>query len=54
MKRIHFYGKHIVMHCQDVKLDELVKSLDLTFFVIPAKAGIQQFQYLLDAGSSPA
>jgi len=26
------------------KVDELVKSRELTFFVIPAKAGIQQFQ----------
>jgi hypothetical protein len=36
------------------KLDELVKRQKSTFFVIPAKAGIQQFQYFLDAGSSPA
>ena len=36
------------------KVDEFVKSQKSTFFVIPAKAGIQYFQYVLDAGSSPA
>jgi hypothetical protein len=45
-----------------LKIDELVKSQFYPFSVIPAKAGapairlagIQQFQYVLDAGSSPA
>jgi len=35
-------------------LDELVKSPKSAFPVIPAKAGIQSFQWFLDAGSSPA
>jgi len=30
------------------------KKVQIPFFVIPAKAGIHFFQYLLDAGSSPA
>ena len=34
--------------------DSLIKSPILPFSVIPAKAGIRQFQILLDAGSSPA
>jgi hypothetical protein len=39
---------------QRVKIDAFVKSPDFSFSVIPAKAGIQCFQTLLDAGSSPA
>ena len=31
-------------------IDGLVKSLKMPFFVIPAKAGIQSFQRLLDPG----
>jgi len=31
-------------------LDELVKSLKMLFFVIPAKAGIYLFQDVLDPG----
>jgi len=34
--------------------DGLVKSRKIQFIVIPAEAGIQCFQYVLDAGSSPA
>jgi hypothetical protein len=34
--------------------DGLAKSLKTRFPVIPAEAGIQCFQGLLDAGSSPA
>jgi hypothetical protein len=37
-----------------IKIDGLVKSLKTPFSVIPAKAGIQEIQQLLDAGSSPA
>jgi len=37
-----------------IKFDVLVKSREFAFVVIPAKAGIQQIQLLLDAGSSPA
>jgi hypothetical protein len=33
-----------------MKVDELVKSRKATNFVIPAKAGIQCFQTLLDPG----
>ena len=36
------------------KFDGLVKSQNFRFYVIPAKAGIQLFQSVLDAGSSPA
>ena len=39
---------------KEIKFDGLVKSLKSLQSVIPAKAGIQLFQYLLDAGSSPA
>jgi len=35
-------------------IDGFVKSQKIPFSVIPAKAGIQLFQYVLDAGSSPA
>jgi hypothetical protein len=38
----------------EVNIDGLVKSQLFILVVIPAKAGIQLFQYLLDAGSSPA
>jgi len=31
-------------------LDELVKSLKSVFFVIPAEAGIQYFQQVIDSG----
>jgi len=31
------------------KFDELVKSLHYLIFVIPAKAGIQQFQAVMDS-----
>jgi len=34
--------------------EELVKSRESLEDVIPAKAGIQQIQIFLDAGSSPA
>jgi hypothetical protein len=34
--------------------DGRVKSQKSPFSVIPAKAGIQSIQYVLDAGSSPA
>jgi len=34
--------------------DGFVKSREFQSVVIPAKAGIQFFQYILDAGSSPA
>ena len=44
-----FFGNRLIM-----KLDKLVKSLEFHYNVIPAKAGIQLFQYVLDAGSSPA
>jgi hypothetical protein len=30
--------------CSDDKVDDLVRSLDTPYFVIPAKAGIQSFQ----------
>jgi hypothetical protein len=33
-----------------VKVDGLVKSPKLPIFVIPAKAGIQEYQLLLDPG----
>ncbi|WP_155303372.1 hypothetical protein [Desulfosarcina widdelii] len=36
------------------KIDEFVKSRNSHFFVIPAQAGIQSFQWFLDTGSSPA
>jgi len=36
------------------KFDEFVKSLKIPFSVIPAKAGSQEIQCVLDAGSSPA
>jgi hypothetical protein len=39
---------------ETVKLDGLVKSQKTPFLVIPAKAGIQLYQYVLDAGSGPA
>jgi len=32
----------------------LVKNRNFYLFVIPALAGIQQFQLVLDAGASPA
>jgi hypothetical protein len=35
-------------------LDEFVKSRKRLMIVIPAKAGIQSFPDLLDAGSGPA
>jgi len=35
-------------------IDGPVKSQEFAIFVIPAKAGIQWFQIVLDAGSSPA
>jgi hypothetical protein len=35
-------------------VDELVKSFKSAFHVLQAKAGIQSFRRLLDAGSSPA
>ena len=41
-------------NCERTKLDNLVKSQKMPFSVIPAKAGIQSIQYVLDAGSSPA
>jgi hypothetical protein len=34
--------------------DAIVKSPNFPFSVIPAKAGTQQFQKRLDAGSRPA
>jgi len=37
-----------------IKNDGLVKSRILHSSVIPAEAGIQQIQELVDAGSSPA
>jgi hypothetical protein len=37
-----------------VNFDGFAKSPVFRFSVIPAKAGIQSIQYLLDAGSSPA
>jgi len=37
-------------HSKSAKLDELVKSLKMLFFVIPAKAGIYLFQDVLDPG----
>ncbi|MDP3027994.1 MAG: hypothetical protein Q8O04_00545 [Deltaproteobacteria bacterium] len=43
-----------VLLLDSIKLDNLVKSQKTAFNVIPAKAGIQQIQYVLDAGSSPA
>ncbi|MEA1946109.1 MAG: hypothetical protein U9N83_02260 [Thermodesulfobacteriota bacterium] len=39
---------------ETVKFDGLVKSRKTPFLVIPAKAGIQLYQYVLDAGSGPA
>jgi len=33
------------------KFDEVVKSHLCPFFVIPAKAGIQLFQYVMDTGT---
>jgi hypothetical protein len=36
------------------KHDELAKSRFFRFNVIPAKAGIQKIQGVLDTGSSPA
>jgi hypothetical protein len=35
-------------------VDKIVKSQFFRFTVIPAKAGIQKIQGVLDAGSSPA
>jgi hypothetical protein len=35
---------------ETIKFDEFVKSLEMRFFVIPAKAGIQLFQDVLDPG----
>jgi hypothetical protein len=35
-------------------IDAFAKSRFLRFSVIPAEAGIQQIQGILDAGSSPA
>jgi hypothetical protein len=35
-------------------LEGFVKTRVFRFSVIPAKAGIQAIQYVLDAGSSPA
>jgi len=40
--------------CTKPTLDEAVKSRNSHFFVIPAQAGIHSFQWVLDAGSSPA
>jgi hypothetical protein len=37
-----------------MEIDELLKNQFFRFTVIPAKAGIQKFQPVLDAGSSPA
>ena len=37
-----------------VIIDEVVRSPKSFFSVIPAKAGIQSFQWLSDAGSSQA
>jgi hypothetical protein len=39
---------------RQTRFDEFVKSQKWLFSVIPAKAGIQSIQYVLDAGSSPA
>jgi hypothetical protein len=33
---------------------EIAKSRNFQFFVIPAQAGIQLYQFFLDARSSPA
>jgi len=35
-------------------MDGLVKTRKFQYGVIPAEAGIQYFQYVLDAGSGPA
>lgn len=35
-------------------IDGTVRGENMNFFVIPAEAGIQQFQSIVDAGSSPA
>jgi hypothetical protein len=37
-----------------LKFDEIAKSQKSASIVIPAKAGIQVFQFLMDAGSKPA
>jgi hypothetical protein len=37
----------------DLNFDELVKSGNSRKFVIPAKAGIQSFQVILDPGACP-
>ena len=39
--------------CGEVNFDELVKSQKPGFSVIPAKAGIQLFQNVLDPGACP-
>jgi len=47
-------GKRRAEKREGPKWDGLVKSRKFQFGVIPAEAGIQCFQYVLDAGSSPA
>jgi hypothetical protein len=41
---------HFGIFCEIIKFDGLVKSLKMPFSVIPAKAGIQLFQDVLDPG----
>jgi len=46
--------KQKCLECAKVpKVDELVKSKKPGFSVIPAKAGIQLFQHVLDPGACP-
>ena len=37
---------------KSLKIDDLVKSLKISLFVIPAKAGIQYFQLLINTMSA--
>ena len=39
---------------ESAKIDAFIKTREFLEDVIPAKAGIHGFQYVLDAGSSPA
>jgi len=48
-------GENILLKAKrSKKYDDLVKSRETPFLVIPAKAGIQSYQSFLDAGSGPA
>jgi len=46
--------RYSIFSCFALNSDELVKSPIFPIFVIPAEAGIQSIQLIMDAGSSPA